>query len=206
MSVCSRALCVVRGVTWALRACVRTFSSLCSYMSDQTPPPLGGDEPAPPGGDLAPDGRVTPGQGAGLHRKCIYHEISDSLTAKKKVEHLIRHRAERERRMVTETVRAGTGASTPALPRSRGGGDLFGSMGLGYIPLSSGASVGIMNAALVHENDLPSHRAERDRRDGEQFWYPLLSLNLTASSVPFPVVWYRRLVSLHGLGLHPPVL
>ena len=25
MSVCSRALCVVRGVTWSLRACVRTF-------------------------------------------------------------------------------------------------------------------------------------------------------------------------------------
>ena len=75
------------------------------------------------------------------------------------------HRAERERRMVTETVRAGTGASTPALPRSRGGGDLLGSMSLSYMPLCSGASVGITKAAMVHQHDLSSHRMARDRRD-----------------------------------------
>ena len=37
-------------------------------MSEQTPQPLGGDEPAPLMGDTAPDaGLVTPGQGAGFH-------------------------------------------------------------------------------------------------------------------------------------------
>ena len=100
------------------------------------------------------------------------------------------HGAERERRMVTETVRAGTGASTPALPRSRGGGDLFGSMSLSYTPLCSGASVGITKAALVHENNLCSHRMERDRRTREHLWYPLLSLDRLSVS----------LCKLHPLG------
>ena len=42
---------------------------------------------------------------------------------------------------------------------------LFGSMGLGYIPLCTGASVGITKAAMVHQHDLSSHQTARDRRD-----------------------------------------
>ena len=41
--------------------------------------------------------------------------------------------------------------------RWRGTDGLFGSMRLGYIFLCSGASVGIMNAALVHEERFPRH-------------------------------------------------
>ena len=37
-------------------------------------------------------------------------------------------------------------------------------MSLFYIPLCSGASVGITKAAMVHQHDLSSHRAERERR------------------------------------------
>ena len=73
------------------------------------------------------------------------------------------HRAKRERRMVTEMVRAASGAPTPALPRSRGTDGLFTSMGLGYIFLCFGTSVGIAKAALVHEDNLPSHRTARLR-------------------------------------------
>ena len=61
------------------------------------------------------------------------------------------------------------------LLESRGGSDLFGSMSLSYTPLCSGASVGITKAALVHENNLCSHRMERDRRTRERLWYHSLT-------------------------------
>ena len=47
------------------------------------------------------------------------------------------------------------------LPQSSGTDGLFTFMGLAYIPLCSGASVGVAKAALVHEDDLPSHRTPR---------------------------------------------
>ena len=94
------------------------------------------------------------GASVGITKAALVHE--DDLPS---------HRAKRERRTVTEMVRAASGAPTPALPRSRGGVGLFASMGLCYIPLCSGASVGIMKAAMVHQHDLSSHRTARDRRD-----------------------------------------
>ena len=62
---CSRLSCVLAASS--LRVSARTFFITLSYMSDQTPLPLGGDEPAPPAGGTAPDGLVTPGQPAGLY-------------------------------------------------------------------------------------------------------------------------------------------
>ena len=49
------------------------------------------------------------------------------------------------------------------LPRSRSTDGLLTSMGLGYIFLCFGTSVGIAKAAMVHEDDLPSHRTARLR-------------------------------------------
>ena len=48
--------------------------------------------------------------------------------------------------------------------RWRGTDGLFGSMGLCYMPLCSGASMGIPKVAMVHQHDLSSHRTDRDRR------------------------------------------
>ena len=48
-------------------------------------------------------------------------------------------------------------------------------MRFGYIILCSGASMGITKAAMVHEDDLFSHRMERDRRALERLWYHSLT-------------------------------
>ena len=50
------------------------------------------------------------------------------------------------------------------LPGSCVGGDLLVFMRLCYILLCSEASVGIMNAALVHQPDPSSHQTDRERR------------------------------------------
>ena len=41
---------------------------------------------------------------------------------------------------------------------------LFGSMGLGYIPMCTGASVGITKATMVHQHDLSSHPPDGARQ------------------------------------------
>ena len=60
-------------------------------------------------------------------------------------------------------------------------------MRFGYIILCSGASVGIIKAAMVHEDDLFTHRMERDRRTRERLWYHSLTS-----------VMFESLTSGHG--------
>ena len=60
----------------------------------------------------------------------------------------------------TVTTRCSTQRVEPhvqKLPPWLGADDLFGFMGLGWGSHCTGASVGIMNAALVHEERFPSH-------------------------------------------------
>ena len=81
------------------------------------------------------------------------------------------------------TARHATGAQASALvsplepqsdrfiatPREwRGTDGLFTFLSFGYMNLCFQWSSGIMNAALVHENDLRSHRTARDRRASQR--------------------------------------
>ena len=52
-----------------------------------------------------------------------------------------------------------------SFPRGLGADDLFGVMGVACVSLCSRASAGIVMAALVQEDDLPSHRIARLRRE-----------------------------------------
>ena len=67
------------------------------------------------------------------------------------------HRTDRDRRALVSPLEPRSDGFIATFPESRSTGDLLAFMRLGYIFLCSGASVGIMNAALVHEERFPSH-------------------------------------------------
>ena len=68
------------------------------------------------------------------------------------------------------------------LPESRGTDGFLTFMSFGYMILCSGASVAVVKTALVHNDD----PAATGRHATGAIRYRLLSLNLTASSVPSP--------------------
>ena len=90
-------------------------------------------------------------------------------------------------------------------PESCGRGDLLAFMRLGYISLCSRASVGIAKAALVHEDDLCSHRTERERPRHDRSVTTSLALLLKARLPSPPSRAGRAIIWLHGRCLHPPL-
>ena len=92
------------------------------------------------------------------------------------------HRTDRERRALVSPLEPRSDGFIATFPESRGRGDLLAFMRLGYISLCSRASVGIAKAALVHEDDLCSHRTERERPRHDRSVTTSLALLLKARS------------------------
>ena len=115
------------------------------------------------------------------------------------------HRTARERRDVEPLFSLYSDGFIATFPESRGRGDLLAFMRLGYISLCSRASLGIAKAALVHEDDLCSHRTERERPRHDRSVTTSLALLLKARFHPPQAVRGRAIIWLHGRCLHQPL-
>ena len=77
-------------------------------------------------------------------------------------------RTARDRRALVSRVELQLDGYIATLPEWRGTDGLFTFISFCYTILCFESSSGIMKAALMHEDDLPSHRTARDRRASER--------------------------------------